>query len=51
MLMVEPAAAEPAVPPELSTADRWIRSRFGRLLLEVERAFTDYRFDFAASAL
>jgi valyl-tRNA synthetase len=49
MLMVE--AAETPVAPEYSTADRWIRSRFGRLLGEVESAFRDYRFDFAASAL
>jgi len=49
MLMVEaPQAPEAA---EFSTADRWIRSRFGRLLGEVERAFKDYRFDFVASAL
>jgi valyl-tRNA synthetase len=52
MLMVEPGApAAVAVAPELSTADRWIRARFGRLLDEVETAFKDYRFDFAASAL
>jgi valyl-tRNA synthetase len=54
MLMVEPAAgtsSDVSVPPEFATADRWIRSRFGRLLGEVEAAFRDYRFDFAASAL
>jgi valyl-tRNA synthetase len=34
-----------------SVADRWIRSRFGRMLSTVETAFADYRFDFAASAL
>jgi valyl-tRNA synthetase len=56
MLMVEPevpAAAQAAVsaPPEFSTADRWIRSRFGRVLNEVASALKDYRFDFAASAL
>ena len=49
MLMVE--TPESAAEPEYSTADRWIRSRFGRLLEEVESAFKDYRFDFAASAL
>jgi valyl-tRNA synthetase len=49
MLMVE--AADTAAAPEYSTADRWIRSRFGRLLEEVAGAFQDYRFDFAASAL
>ena len=50
MLMVEHTAVE-GTTPQFSTADLWIRSRFGRLLGEVERAFTDYRFDFAASAL
>jgi valyl-tRNA synthetase len=34
-----------------SVADRWIRSRFGRMLTTVETAFADYRFDFAATAL
>jgi valyl-tRNA synthetase len=48
MLIEAPAAA---VAAEFSTADRWIRARFGRLLNEVESAFKDYRFDFAASAL
>ncbi|HUA87987.1 MAG TPA: class I tRNA ligase family protein, partial [Steroidobacteraceae bacterium] len=38
-------------PAELSVADRWIRSRFGRMLGQVEAALRDYRFDFAASAL
>ncbi|MGH8138120.1 MAG: valine--tRNA ligase [Steroidobacteraceae bacterium] len=42
------AAAEPV---ELSVADRWIRSRFGSMIHEVEAAFRDYRFDFAATAL
>jgi valyl-tRNA synthetase len=59
MLMVESAAADGAVgasvatndAAEFSTADRWIRSRFGRLLDEVESAFKEYRFDFAANAL
>jgi valyl-tRNA synthetase len=36
---------------ELSVADRWIRSRFGRMVEDVEAAFRDYRFDFAATAL
>ena len=36
---------------QLSVADRWIRSRFGRTLQEVESAFTDYRFDYVAMAL
>jgi valyl-tRNA synthetase len=51
MLMVEPTAADAAVAPQFSTADCWIRARFGRVLLEVQSAFTEYRFDFAASAL
>jgi len=38
-------AAEPSV------ADRWIVSRFAATLSQVERALTDYRFDFAATAL
>src|SRR5687767_2703621 len=52
-LMVEenpPAAGAPAE-IELSPADRWIRSRFGRMLASVEQAFREYRFDFAAAAL
>ncbi|MFI4878248.1 MAG: valine--tRNA ligase [Steroidobacterales bacterium] len=36
---------------ELSVADRWIRSRFGRMLGRVEAAMRDYRFDYAATAL
>jgi len=36
---------------QLSVADRWIRSRFGRALSAVESAFADYRFDYAATAL
>ncbi|HEY3784966.1 MAG TPA: valine--tRNA ligase [Steroidobacteraceae bacterium] len=36
---------------ELSIADRWIGSRFGRMVREVEAAFRDYRFDYAATAL
>ena len=38
-------AAEPGI------ADRWIRSRFGQMLAQVESALADYRFDYAASAL
>jgi valyl-tRNA synthetase len=38
-------------PHELSMADQWIRSRFGKLIGDVETALRDYRFDFAASAL
>jgi valyl-tRNA synthetase len=43
-----PPAVEAA---ELSVADRWIRSRFGRTLATVESALAEYRFDYAASAL
>ena len=44
-------AAESGTGMELSVADRWIRSRFGRTLATVESAFAEYRFDYAASAL
>ena len=44
----EPFATGPA---ELSVADRWIRSRFGRALATVEKALAEYRFDYAANAL
>jgi valyl-tRNA synthetase len=40
-----------AGPAELSVADRWIRSGFGRMLEQVDAALRDYRFDFAATAL
>ncbi len=36
---------------ELSVADRWIRSRFGRALETAEKALADFRFDYAAAAL
>ena len=36
---------------ELSVADRWIRSRFGRTVETVEKSLADYRFDYAAAAL
>jgi len=36
---------------ELSVADRWIRSRFGRTIAAVEQALAEYRFDYAATAL
>jgi len=36
---------------ELSVVDRWIRSRFGRMVGAVESAFAEYRFDYAATAL
>ena len=36
----------------ISIADRWIRSRFGRMVGTVESAFADlHRFDYAATAL
>jgi valyl-tRNA synthetase len=38
-------------PAELSVADRWILSRLGQTLADVDAAFRDYRFDFAATAL
>ena len=41
--------AEAAI--EYSAADRWIRSRLGGAISAVDRAFGDYRFDFAAAAL
>ena len=46
------AAHRSGAPAELSVADRWIRSRFGRML-DARRggASRDYRFDFAATAL
>jgi valyl-tRNA synthetase len=40
-----------ATAPEFGVADRWIRSRLGETIRAVERAFSEYRFDFAASAL
>ncbi|RLA10247.1 MAG: valine--tRNA ligase [Gammaproteobacteria bacterium] len=36
---------------QLSAADRWIRSRFGETLLQIETAITDYRFDYVANEL
>jgi valyl-tRNA synthetase len=50
------AAAAPAPPASGGTAlndvaDRWIRSRLGDTISAVDRAFDEYRFDFAASAL
>jgi valyl-tRNA synthetase len=48
MSLGDPSAAAPV---ELSVADRWIRSRFGRMVGAVETAFADYRFDYAATAL
>src|ERR1700694_172281 len=51
MAVGETAAAAGGETRELSIADRWICSRFGRLLGTLESAFRDYRFDYAASAL
>ena len=46
------AAPEAADGPiERSVADRWIRSRFGRMLATVETSLAEYRFDYAANAL
>jgi valyl-tRNA synthetase len=50
-LMVPADAPASALPLELSIADRWISSRFGRRLAEVHAALANYRFDFAATAL
>ncbi len=50
----EGRAQDPALligPAEPSIADRWIVSRLSRMLGDVEAAFRDYRFDFAATAL
>src|SRR6202040_2008460 len=51
MTLGEAAPAAGGAPLELSIADRWIRSRFGRMLGTLESALRDYRFDYAASAL
>jgi valyl-tRNA synthetase len=50
-MSVGDAATTDDGPVEFSMADQWIRSRFGRTILDVEAAFRDYRFDFAATAL
>jgi valyl-tRNA synthetase len=47
----EAAAAAPHAGAEPNLTDRWIRSRFGRMLHDVEGALRDYRLDFAAGAL
>jgi valyl-tRNA synthetase len=51
MSVGETAPAAAGDPVELSVADRWIRSRFGQMVAEVETAFREYRFDYAATAL
>ena len=45
------AAPDAPGPAEYSVADRWIRSRLGAALRSVDSAFSDYRFDFATTAL
>jgi len=50
-MSVGEAVATDSGPAELSVADEWIRSRFGRTLAQVESAFVEYRFDYAATAL
>ena len=51
MVCEEPAAAAAGEPAQPSVADRWIRSRFGRMLGTVEKSLAEYRFDYAANAL
>ncbi len=57
LLMLEDENGKP-IDPQLLTGeiapgvvDRWIVSRLGHTLREVDQAFADYRFDYAASAL
>src|SRR3984885_1053074 len=50
-LMVADTAAAEGAPGDLSIADRWIRSRFGRRLEEAQGALANYRFDYVAAAL
>ncbi len=57
LLMLEDETGKPLDPELLSgeispgVVDRWIVSRLGHTLREVDQAFADYRFDYAASAL
>ena len=57
LLMLEDETGKPLDPQLLSgdiapgLVDRWIVSRLGHTLREVDQAFSDYRFDYAASAL
>jgi len=57
VLMLEDEAGKPLDPQLLTgeiapgVVDRWIVSRLGHTLREVDQAFADYRFDYAASAL
>jgi valyl-tRNA synthetase len=50
--MIEPEEmGGPQAAVDLCVADRWIRSRFGRMLTQVDSSLRGYRFDFAATAL
>ena len=51
MTVGEGAPAAGGGATEQSVADRWIRSRFGQMLEQLEGALREYRFDFAATAL
>jgi valyl-tRNA synthetase len=51
MMLGDSPATDGAGAAELSIADRWIRSRFGRMLQQIEASLKEYRFDFAATAL
>ncbi len=46
-----PASSGQPAAEGLLAAERWIRSRFGRMVADVEAAFREYRFDYAATAL
>ena len=48
---LEDCASKPEGYLHFSPADRWIVSQLQRTEAEVERAFTDYRFDLAAKAM
>jgi valyl-tRNA synthetase len=45
------AADDGRIAPELSVADRWIKSRLNETIAAVEAGFDDYRLDLAALAL
>jgi len=57
LLMLEDEAGRPLDAQLLTgdvtpgVADRWIASRLGETLQQVDQAFADYRFDYAATAL
>ena len=57
LMMTEDESGQPLDPALLTgeisagVADRWILSRLGRTLSEVEQGYADYRFDFVATAL